>query len=102
MATIESAALAAWYSSCPVIRRLCALRETQGLRVLVHVERAFDSNEIHPVWIANRDVWVEQLQASTASRVQLELVENPIGDELMTGSADAIVAALSRRDPTLS
>ena len=102
MATLESAALAAWYGSRPLIRRLCALRDTQGLRVLVHVERAFDSNEIHPAWIANRDVWIEELQSCTRSRVRLELAENPFGDEVVTGSAGVIVAALSWRDPSLS
>lgn len=98
MATQESAALAAWYGSRPVIRRLCALRDAKGLRVFVHVERAFDSQEIHPAWIVNRDVWIEELQASTGTRVQLELTENPF-DEVLAGSAGVIVAALSWRDP---
>lgn len=102
MATLESAALAAWYGSRPVIRRLCALKDTQGLRVVVHVERAFDSNEIHPAWIANRDVWIEELQSCTGSRVRLELAENPFGDEVATGSAGKIVAALSWRDPSVT
>ena len=99
MATQESAALAAWYGSRPVIRRLCALRDTQGLRVFVHVERAFDSNEIHPAWIVNRDVWIEELQSCTGSRVRLEVTENPFDDEVVAGLAGVIVAALSWRDP---
>jgi hypothetical protein len=102
VATLESAPLASWYDSRPVIRRLCALRDTQGLHVFVHVERAFDSDEIHPAWIANRDVWIEKLQSGTGSRVRLELAENPFGDEVVTGSAGVIVAALSWRDPSLS
>ena len=99
MATPESAALDAWYGSRPVIRRLCALRDTQGLRVFVHVERAFDSNEIHPAWIVNRDVWIEELQSCTESRVRLELTEYPFGDEVVAGSGGVIVAAVSWRDP---
>ena len=102
MATRESVALAAWYGSRTVIRRLCALRDTQGLRVLVHVERAFDGNGIHPAWIANRDVWIEELQSFTGSRMRLELVENPFGDEVVTDLGGVIVAALSWRDPSLS
>ena len=102
MVTRESAALSAWYGSRPLISRLLALRDTHGLRVLVHVERAVDSNEIHPAWIANRDVWIEELQSGTGSRVRLELAENPFGDEVVTGSAGVIVAALSWRDPFLS
>ena len=99
MATLESAALAARYGSRPVIRRFCARRDTLGLRVFVHVEPAFDSNEIHPAWIANRDLWLEELQSCTGSRVRLELTENPFDDEVVTGSAGVIVAALSWRDP---
>ena len=102
MATLESAALAAWYGSRPVIRRLCALRDTQGLRVFVHVERAFDSNEIHPAWIANCDVWIEELQSCTGSRIRLELAENPFDDEVLTEVPGVIVAALSWRDPAFS
>ena len=102
MAILESAALAAWYGSRPVIRRLCALRDTQGLRVIIQVERAFDSSEIHPAWIVNRDAWIEELQSCTRSRVRLELAENPFGDEAVIGSTGVIVAALSWRDPSLS
>ena len=102
MATLESAALATTYGSHPVIRQLCARRDTQGLRVFVHLERAFDGIEIHPARIANRDLWIEQLQSCTGSRVRLELEENPFGDEVVTGSAGVIIAALSWRDPSLS
>lgn len=98
MATHESAALAAWYGARPVIRRLCAVRDAKGLRVFVHVERAFDSNEIHPAWVVNRDVWIEELQSCTGTRVQLELADSPF-DEVRAGSAGVIVAALSWRDP---
>jgi hypothetical protein len=70
--------------------------------VFVHVERAFDGNEIHPAWIANRDLWIEELQSCTGSQVRLELAENPFGDEVVTGSAGVIVAALSWRNPSLS
>jgi len=93
--TLESAAVAAWYGSRPVIRRLLALRDTQGLRVLVHVERALDSSEIHPAWVANRDVWIEELQLCTGSRVRLEQAEEPFGNEVLTGATSVVVAALS-------
>ena len=102
MVTRESAALSAWYNSRPEIRRLWALRDTQGLRVLVHVERALDSNEIHPAWMANRDVWIDELQLRTGSPVQLENADEPSGDEVVTDAPDVIVAALSWRDPSFS
>jgi hypothetical protein len=95
--TRESAALSAWYGSRPEIRRLWALRNTQGLRVLVHVERALDSNEIHPAWMANRDVWIDELQLRTGSSVRLEHMDEPLGDEVVTDVPGVIVAALSWR-----
>lgn len=102
MVTRESAALSAWYNSRPEIRRLWALRDAQGLRVLVHVERALDSNEIHPAWMANRDVWIDELQLRTGSPVRLENADVPFGDELVTDAPGVIVAALSWRGPSFS
>jgi len=56
--TLESAGLTAWYRSRAVSRRF-AVRDTEGVGALLHVERAFDSKEIYPAWIANLDVWIE-------------------------------------------
>ena len=70
--------------------------------MLVHVERALDSNEIHPAWMANRDVWIDELQLRTGSPVRLEHADEPFGDEVMTDAPDVIVAALSWRDPSFS
>jgi hypothetical protein len=100
--TSESAALSAWYGSRPEIRRLWARRDTQGLRVLVHVDRAFDSNEAHPAWMANRDVWIDELQLLTGSPIRLEHADEPLGDEGVTDAPGVIVAALSWRDPSCS
>ena len=66
MTALESAAIAAWYSSRPEIRRLLAIRDQEGLRVLVQLDPAPDSNETHPAWMANRDEWTEELQWRTA------------------------------------
>jgi hypothetical protein len=46
-------------------------------------------------------LWIDRLQSCTGSRVRLELAENPFGDNVVTGSAGVIVAALSWRDPSL-
>ena len=62
MLALECAFLSAWYSSRPEIRRLRAIRDTEGLRVLVKLEPALDSSEIHLAWMANRDVWVAELR----------------------------------------
>jgi len=99
--TRECAALSAWYGSRPEIRRLWAFRDTQGLRVLVQVERALDSNEIHPAWMANRDVWIDELRLRTGSPIRLEHADEPFGDEVVTETPGVIVAALSWRDPSL-
>jgi imidazolonepropionase-like amidohydrolase len=100
--TRESAALAAWYASRPEIRRLWAVKDTLGLRVLVHVERAPDSNEIHPAWMANRNVWTDELQLGTGSTVRLEHADGLLGDEVMIDAQGVTVAALSWRDPSFS
>jgi hypothetical protein len=62
MLALECAVLSAWYSSRPEIRRLRAIRDTEGLRVLVKLEPALDSSETHLAWMANRDVWVDELR----------------------------------------
>ncbi len=64
-----------FYCSRPEIRRLLALRDSAGLRVLVQLEPAQDSGEIHPVWIANRREWRDELQFHMCSVVRLERAE---------------------------
>jgi len=91
----ESAALSAWYCSRPEIRRLRAIRDSEGLRVLVELEPAQDSDEMHPAWIANRDEWTDELQGHTGASVRLE---RAIADE--ADSRDVIVADLFWRDPS--
>ena len=77
MVTRECAVLPAWSDSRAGIRRLWAVRNAQGLRVPVHVERAFDSNEVDPAWMANRDVWITELQLRRGSPVRLEYTDVP-------------------------
>jgi len=98
--TRECAALSAWYGSRPEIRWLWAFRDPEGLRVLVYLERALDSNEIHPAWMANREVWTEELQLRMGSAVRLEHTDEneSFGDEVVTESPSVLVAALSWRD----
>lgn len=67
--------------------------------MLVHVERALDSNEIHPAWMANRDVWIDELGLLTGDAVRLQDVESG-GDPVETDAREVIVAALSWRDPS--
>lgn len=98
MTALESAAIAAWYSSRPEIRRLLAIRDQEGLRVLVQLDPAPDSNETHPAWMANRDEWTEELQWRTGAAVRLERFNESDDDE--TDPREVVVADLSWRDPS--
>ena len=96
--SLQSAVLTAWYGSRPEIRRLLAVRDTEGLYVLVELEPAPDSNEIHPAWVANRHGWTDELRGSTGAAVRLEQAdESFFGGET---SGDDVVADLSWRDPS--
>ena len=100
MDDLESSVLSAWYCGRPEIRQLLAIRDADGLRVLVHVEPAQDSGEISPAWLANRDVWLDELQWHTGSAVRLELA-NEANEAEEDGARGVVVASLSWRDPSL-
>jgi hypothetical protein len=95
---IEFAVLSAWYCSRPEIRRLLAIRDMEGLRVLLQLEPAQDSSEVHPSWIANRCDWANELQWHTCASVRLERLDE--SDDIDTGSRELVVADLSWRDPS--
>lgn len=101
MVTRESAALAAWYGSRPEIRRMWAVRDARGLRVIVDVVRANDSDEVHPAWMANRDAWIDELESRTGSSVRLEHTEEPADNEAVTEAACLVVAEFLWRDPSV-
>lgn len=100
MVTQECSALSDWYGSRPEIRRLLAIRDTQGLRVLIHLEPANDSNEIHPAWMANCHLWIDELQLRTGGAVRLEHIDESLADDGVTDAGGVLVAALSWRDPS--
>jgi len=98
MPALEAAVLSAWYGTRPEIRRLRAIRDAEGLRVLVELEPAQDSDETFPAWIAKRDEWTDELEWHTGATVRLEhAYELQAGD---TQSRGVIVAELSWRDPS--
>ena len=98
MITLEAAVLSAWYCSRPEIRRLRAIRDAEGLRVLVALEPAHDSSETHAIWIANRSAWRGDLQWHTGAPVRLENADEPLMDAF--DRSGVIVAELSWRDPS--
>ncbi len=90
--------LAEWYASHALVRRLWAIRDTEGLRVLVTLEPTPDGDDTHPAWIANREAWVHELQSYADSTVRLEQIEH---DEVELEAEGVLVAAFSWRDPTM-
>ena len=95
----DSAALSAWYCSRPEIRRLRAIRDAAGLRVLVELEPAQDSEELNPAWIAQRHDWTEELTSHTGAAVRLEQADALLViDE--AACRGVVVADLSWRDPS--
>jgi hypothetical protein len=95
--SLESAVLSAWYNDRPEIRRLLAIRDTEGLRVFVELEPAQDSGELNPAWMANHQVWTDELQWHTGATVRLEHLDE--ADELQAEGEEVIVATLSWRAP---
>ena len=100
MPTLDSAVLSAWYCSRPEIRRLLAIRDAEGLRVLVELEPAQDSSETHPTWLANRRVWSNELEFHMCSVVRLERTDAAVPEDAL--SPGDIVADLSWRDPSIA
>src|SRR5262249_55959691 len=98
MFALESAVLSAWYCSRPEVRRLLAIRDTDGLRILLQLEPAQDSGETHPAWMANRREWTDELCWHTGTPVRLEKFD--AGDDGESGVGPLIVADLSWRDPS--
>jgi hypothetical protein len=96
---LESAVLSAWYCSRPEIRRLLALKDATGLRVLVELEPAQDSGEIHPAWMANRSEWADELQWHTGVAVRLERLAH--SEAIGADERRAIVTELCWRDPSI-
>jgi endo-beta-N-acetylglucosaminidase D len=98
--TPESTALAAWYDSHPEVRSLWAIKNAQGLRVIVRLEPTPDSDDTLPGWIANSRAWAKELQLRTHESVQLEAIDELLIDGIEV-SDGIIVAALGWRDPTV-
>jgi hypothetical protein len=96
MSALESAVLSAWYCSRPEVRRLLAFKDAEGLRVLLQLEPAQDSDETHPAWMANRREWADELQWHTGTHIRLEHLANAAAED-----REVVVADLCWRDPSL-
>jgi hypothetical protein len=99
--TAESLALAAWYDAHPAVRRMWAIREAEKLRVIVTLEPTIDNSDTHPAWLANSHAWGHELHSHTGSFVELELVDEPLINEIETDAEGDVVVAMCWRDPVL-
>jgi hypothetical protein len=99
--TAESLALARWYDSQPVVRRLWGIKSEQELRVIVAIEPTLDNDDIYPVWLANTGAWASELRARIECSVQLELFLGTPFEGVEIDAGSVIIADLFWRDATL-
>jgi hypothetical protein len=89
--------LAEWYAAHPAVRRLWAIREAHGLRVILTLEPTHDGDEIYPAWLANGQAWAHDLELRVDGPVELQVMHAPFPLEL--GVDGVLVAELCWRDP---
>src|SRR5262245_34474207 len=100
--TAESLALAAWYDAHPAVRRMWAIRDAEKLRVIVMLEPTVDNSDTHPAWLANGHAWARDLRSRTGGFVELELVDEPLINEIETDAEGDVIVAMCWRDPVLT
>jgi hypothetical protein len=100
--TAQSLALAAWYDSQPLVRRLWGIRDAETLRVIISVEPTHDNDDICAAWLAHSQAWAQELHSCTGSSVQLQLIDEPLFDGIEFDAESVIIADLFWRDATLN
>ncbi len=83
--------LAKWYAGHSAIRRLWAIRELQGTRVVLALQPTNDGDDVYPVWLANAGAWARELQLRLGAPVRLEVVD----ESALAGMAAEIDAVLA-------
>ena len=91
--------LARWYAAHPAVRRLWAIEESQGMRIIVMLEPTHDGDDILPAWLANGREWTHELRLRIDGPLQLEVVHEPFLPDFAAGVDGVLVAELSWRDP---
>jgi hypothetical protein len=91
-----------WYAAHPSIRRLWAVQESQGLRVIVTLEPTHDGDDIYPAWVANGHNWAQDLQSRMDASVELEVMDEPSLARLPIGVNGVVVAELFWRDSSVA
>ena len=100
--TFDPSELANWYASHPTVRRMWALDDSMGIRVIVALEPTQDGDDVHPVWFANGRAWSNELQLCMNRTVQLELLDDTTFAKSSGAADDRIVAEWCWRDPSVS
>ncbi len=93
----ESLALASWYDSKPMVRRLWGVRHDERLRVIVAIEPTLDNDDIYPVWLVNTGAWARELRLSIGKPVQLELFLASPWDAIEIDAGGVVIADLHWR-----
>lgn len=99
--TTVSNALAGWYAAHSTVRRLWAIENSEGVRVIVALEPTHHGDDTLPVWLANCDAWAIDLQVHLQRPVLLEQTDDPSLQEIQIDAEDVIVADLCWRDPCM-
>lgn len=63
----SSSALAAWYATHAAVRRLWAIKTHERLRIVIALEPSPNRDVTWPIWLANCDDWVVELQRGNCS-----------------------------------
>lgn len=92
--------LAQWYAAHPAVRRLWAIQESQGIRVIVMLEPTHDGDDVYPAWLAKGQEWAHELRLRMDGTVQLEVIDEPFLADLAAGIDGVLVAELFWRDPS--
>jgi hypothetical protein len=90
-----------WYAAHRTIRRLWAVQDSQGLRVIVTLEPTHDGDDIYPAWVANGHKWAHDLQSRIDRPVELEVMDEASLAELPADVDGVLVAEVFWRDSSM-
>jgi hypothetical protein len=91
-------------ADCPAfhskIRRLWAIENLRGIRVIVALEPTHDGNDTSPAWLANCHAWAIEMRLHLKRTIVLELIGDPSLEAIDIDGETVIVADLGWRDPS--
>lgn len=98
-ATDISIRLAGWYAAHASVRRLWTVVDSEALIVFVSLEPTSDGDDTLPIWLANQQVWSDELKSLADRDVQLKLIAPGTFVEGYVEMNAAAISELSWRDP---